>query len=127
MSHYGYAFGLSAADIETKARLVFGYIGFEPVADPRAIALFASLPTAGERSEVGLRALALGANGDGVQRSISAAFDQVRPIDNGPDVTSAPTLKLPFYKNYKFWAIATTTLIVGAAATGAVLWRRRHA
>jgi len=127
MPQYGYALGLSAADIETKARLVFGYIGFEPIGDPRAVALFASLPTAGERSEVGLRAIALGANGNGIQKAISAAFDQVRPIDNGPDVTSAPTLKLPFYKNYKFWAVASTVLVVGAVATGAVIWRRHYA
>lgn len=125
MSHYGYALGMTTDDIETKARLLLGYIGFEPISDPRAVALLAAIPTASERSTVALRAMALGANGNGIQRALSEAFDQARPIDNGPDVTSAPTLKLPFYKSRKFWAIASTVVVVGAATTGIMLWRRR--
>lgn len=126
MSHYGYALGMTSEDMDSKARLLFGYIGFEPISDPRAVALLAAIPTASERSEVALRALRLGANGNGIQKAVSEAFDQVRPIDAGPSDT-APTIKLPFYKNKKFWAIASSVLVVGAAATGAVLWRRHHA
>lgn len=126
MSNYGYALGMTDEDIESKARLLFGYIGFEPISDPRAVALLAAIPTASERSAVALRAMALGANGNGIQKAIGEAFDQVRPLDAGPTDT-APTLKLPFYKSKKFWAIASSVLVVGAAATGAVLWRRHHA
>lgn len=125
-NYLGFGFGMSAEETEAQARLLFGYIGFEPISDPRAVALLAAIPSSIDRITISQRAVELGANQLGIQKAYAEAYNKTPPTDAG--ASSTITIKpVPFYKNRKFWMVASTVLLVGGGVTGAVIWHRRAA